>query len=212
MYWTKATTADILDLEITFMPDPEPDTNDHWKSASIPDGSIYSAYLDSRPGVVLEDRHHDHGGQRTWAMIRVIAILPIEMNNKQLTCYFKYKSDSEDETEVKHTTASRVRAIKENWNLQYSAFFVLCDLTLPVNMRYEDYYNDHHLPMKVALGSTNHEDQANLEFIDIHYPRDGIAQKKTNGDEFLAVCGPGEHQSALGILVTTESSIFLTFT
>lgn len=192
LYNMIATTAEILDLEIKYMPQTISESEEKWRAASVSEGYIYSAYLDVRPEIILDDKHKDENGDRTWAVIRVIAVLPLEMDNKPLSCYFKYRVNELKEYKTTNKTASRVRAIKENWGLKYSAFFVLCDLTLPANMNYKEFYYSEHLPLKVALGSNDHEDLLNLQFIDIRYPQYGITQSNNDEEELLALCGPGK--------------------
>ncbi|XP_046488791.1 uncharacterized protein [Neodiprion pinetum] len=193
LYNMKAMTAEILDLEMRFMPELESEISDRWKSATVTDGMIYSAYLDSRPEIVLEDRHYDNSGENTWAVIRVIAVLPLAMKDKPLTCYLEYRGVDEERGIIQNRTASRVQPIKENWGLKYSAFFVLCDLTLPVNMDFEEFYYAQHLPLKVALANTTLANLDELQFVNVRYPEGGVNQANDDEDEFLAVCGPVLH-------------------
>ncbi|XP_015589503.1 uncharacterized protein LOC107265042 [Cephus cinctus] len=199
LYNLQESLAVIFDLELKYMPDIE--INELWLPVGVPQGHIYSAYLDMRPEVVLNYKHLNYSRETTWAEIRIIAVLDLERNDKPLMCHYKYKNDGTTDFVFERRPATKVKAMDENWNLKYSAFFVLCDLTLPKHLDYATLYNKNHFPVGVTIsedrGVDNDEYTGKPEkvpFVNITYPMRGTIHYYEN-DMFLSVCVPALHSN-----------------
>ncbi|XP_012276582.1 uncharacterized protein LOC105697652 [Orussus abietinus] len=191
----QGTVVDIFDLEIKYISASRSGNRDTWFPTGVPEGHVYSAYVDIRPEVILGYRHQNSKWEQTWAEIRIIAILPLDRADLPLTCHYKYRTRG-SETEIRSRLAAKIKAIGEHWDLEYAAFFVLCDLTLSMDLNYETLYHRSHLPVSVSLGEAN-KDYGKpdlVPFVDINYPKRRIS-RISDFDKFLAVCMPVLHNT-----------------
>ena len=168
--------------------DPRPDENE-WLPINDLDGHVYSAYLDVRPEVI--DSYKHPAKEITWGLIRIIAILPTDIDVKKVDCIFKYDNKYHI---YKRRRATSVKPMKENWDLKYSAFFVICDLVVLEDLNYELIYNEKQIPESVAIARYNNKEVTlNMSFIDISYPIMGMTQLNQLADKFMAFCVPGQN-------------------
>ncbi|XP_046621934.1 uncharacterized protein LOC124305940 [Neodiprion virginianus] len=198
IYNLQSSLGDMLDLEMRYLPKTNGSTG--WKQTSVKEGHIYSAYLDTRPEQILQESHEGIGNETTWAMVRIIAILP--RYNPPVTCFYKYRGKQTEDGEtflIKKKKATRTKpvAISEGFNMYYSAFFVLCDLTMSAKMDYEEYYSKQHLPYEITIAPGNITDSyepKNDSFVPIFYPENGISMAEFSTN-FMAVCVPVLHHN-----------------
>ncbi|KAG7213583.1 hypothetical protein KM043_002838 [Ampulex compressa] len=164
---------------------------DVWRAIDVPESCIFSAYLDTRPEVVRQLNGINENVP--WA-VRIVAILPLNTKPDSLDCIYRYENGGGREN-VRRSPAGRVRPIAENWDLKYSAFFVLCAIEVPGNVIREGF--DTHgrfLPSKVSLGRKDDAGKSPNEtsFVNIRYPKSG-SLRDGRKQELLAVCVPVFH-------------------
>lgn len=158
---------------------------DKWLRANTAEGHIYSAYLDMRPEIIL--RYSHSRSKITWGEIFIIALLPTKTRSRHVNCVLKYQTT--ERAPLLKIIPAEVKLLNENWDLKYSAFFVICDLAHSTHVNYEEFYNVKQLPESVGLkwSSTS----AEMQFVDIHYPKFGVNQFYKEPENFMAVCVPG---------------------
>lgn len=161
--------------------------DDVWIPAENLDGHIFSAYLDIRPEIILENSRSRN--EIIWAEIRIIAILPLDTNPSQVQCVFKYESNDNGYI-YQRRRATDIKAMEEHWDLKYSAFFVICQLFHQRKFNYNLIYHEKQLPKSVGI-CLNSSKNMSINFIDIHYPKNGISQFYKKPEKFLALCVPG---------------------
>lgn len=71
VYNLQASIGDMLDYEWKHL--PKVNGSDGWKETSIPQGHIYSAYLDTRPEQILQEQQFVNGNETTWGMVNEIS-------------------------------------------------------------------------------------------------------------------------------------------
>ncbi|XP_044586634.1 uncharacterized protein LOC123266459 [Cotesia glomerata] len=189
-YKFQSSIADIIDLEIKYMPNEIYPESDHWVSVQSLNGHIYSAYLDMRPEVIVNSNYNSYMNI-VWATIRVIAILPFDTKSDEVVCVFKLES-KDRELFYKKVTASEVKFFDDNWKLKYSSAFITCDLTHVSYYNYDIFYEKQQLPQSVGIIRKN-ADNSSLQFVDINYPPNGISQMDRPSDKFMALCVPVLH-------------------
>ncbi|XP_015116394.1 uncharacterized protein LOC107040705 [Diachasma alloeum] len=174
--------ADILDLELQYMARQAFTEGDEWIPLDNISGHIYSVYLDTRPEVIVK---YSNSEKSTWGELIVTALLPTKTQSEDLTCVLQYE-DNERKIMLRKVPA-RVRILNEHWDLEYSAFLVVCDLTYLWAHDYEFFYNFKQLPEAVGIGGGG-------QFVDVHYPKEGLNQFYGGGSS-IAVCVPVLHHN-----------------
>lgn len=160
---------------------------DKWTEANDIDGHIYSSYLDTRPEIIIDYNHQ--WKKVTWAEIRIIAILPYNIEENNIECIFKYETNQRNIIFKKNIITS-INMINENWNLKYSAAFIICDLSYLLKPNFNYFYDAKQLPESIGIQAKN-KIISNINFIDIHYPKYGVENYYQKYDKFMAVCVPG---------------------
>lgn len=161
--------------------------DDKWIKINEIEGHIYSAYLDTRPEIILE--YYQAWREITWGEIRIIGILPMDIKKNQIQCIFKYETNQRKIIYKKKMPAS-IEVMKDNWNLKYSAVFIICQLSYSWQSNYEIFYNEKQLPESVGVQWKN-SNENQINFIDIHYPQQGVEKFHEKFNKFMAVCVPG---------------------
>ncbi|XP_058461025.1 beta-1,4-galactosyltransferase galt-1 isoform X2 [Malaya genurostris] len=142
---------------------------------------IYSAYFDSRLEIV-EDMVVPQG-VLPFGSVRIVAILPLKFRQSKVFCHFRYR----DQSEVQRLQADRVETIHENFDMPFSATFVVCKLVGRVDS------TDVLLPDEVGLSYEVETDMTEPSFVEIHYPTWNLLPQGEHNHN-LAVCvGPLHH-------------------
>ncbi|KAJ8680018.1 hypothetical protein QAD02_015805 [Eretmocerus hayati] len=160
---------------------------DTWRKSGVEGSRIFSAYLDSRPEVVLNEYPWaDHNS--LWALIRIIAIVDVNHRDSEFTCYYKFSSKNiEDKGSLLEAPSADVKIIADSENfgkMKYSAAFVLCKLLTKDNGE---------LPIQITFSSSSGkklEELSGIDFVDIHYDPKSLP---SNQNKFMAVCVPTIH-------------------
>ncbi|XP_032453361.1 uncharacterized protein LOC100115374 isoform X2 [Nasonia vitripennis] len=162
--------------------------HDTWRTSENANTAIFSAYLDPRPEVVLEEVPNA-SSKNLWALIRIIAILDVDSEDTPMTCYYKFAKEPQFAKSQKVYMESpavgvRIVAKTENFGMQYSAAFVLCRLVTA---------DDGRLPSQIAFSTRSgqtYEDVGKQSFVDVHY-----TTRIDSGDQdrFMAACVPSLH-------------------
>lgn len=192
MYEVQSCLADVFDLEMKYMNKRPNFGEDEWLRVEDLDGHVYSAFLDTRPEVI--DRYSHPRDEITWAVVRMIAILPTSLDEKRVDCIYKHGNGSERYV-YKRRPVTSMKPIEENWALKYSAFFVICDLAVPENFNYDFIYNENQLPESVAIALYDTEaveSGSHTRFVNVRYPVTGMSMLYGQANKFMAVCVPGE--------------------
>ncbi|XP_012258986.2 uncharacterized protein LOC105687714 isoform X2 [Athalia rosae] len=186
--------GDMFDVELATA-SIESSKPHEWKLTDVEESHIFSAYLDTRPEVILDHGHNDAPKEITWAMIRIIAILPSNLTSAPLTCVYKYRNNgdySEDSFTLRKRGATSVQqaAAVERHGMKYNAFFVLCDLKIDTETTPETFYLKKHIPYEITFTDRNLDDPGQVKsdsFVRILYPENGISRSEVTTD-FMAVC------------------------
>ncbi|XP_023248024.1 beta-1,4-galactosyltransferase galt-1-like isoform X2 [Copidosoma floridanum] len=153
-------------------------TNNTWRLPDVQGAAIFSAYLDSRPEVALEEIPFWSSLDHPWALIRIIGILDVDTKIPSLRCYYKYT----DRSTISERPAIGVRFIAsiENFGMRYSAAFVICELVTT---------SDGSLPSQVTFSSNRGRSAEELgDFVDIRYTAPPVTRPS-----FMAACVPSLH-------------------
>ncbi|XP_057322490.1 uncharacterized protein LOC130665878 isoform X1 [Microplitis mediator] len=167
------TVSRALELitEVKTLPYTE-ESEDSWKVVDIKDSRIYSAYLETRSQVVLEENQNLIYNDSAWAFIRIIAIIPVNLQYIPLTCYYKYTTGQKSIKSYifkKAFIRAQLIAYKENFNMYYSAAFILCPLPYPEEINSQSIK----LPYKITVSTRSDRSANNInrdEFVGIRYP------------------------------------------
>ncbi|XP_057337971.1 uncharacterized protein LOC130676032 [Microplitis mediator] len=157
---------------------------DHWTPIESLDGHIFSAYLDTRPEVIIEN--YDSYANIVWAVVRIIAILPSDTKTEEVECIFKFESEDRKNF-YRKKAASKIKFLDAGWKLKYSSAVVTCDLTHTNYNNYDIFYQEKKLPQSVGIVHKN-SDNTSLQLIDINYPKHGVNQPDTFSNKFMALC------------------------
>ncbi|XP_063983654.1 uncharacterized protein LOC135165844 isoform X2 [Diachasmimorpha longicaudata] len=167
----------------------EEETRDSWRIPDVKDWRIFSAYLETRPEVVLEEDDKLIYSGSAWAFVRLIGIIPVSAVTTELTCSFRYPSTNHTPSILKKPSIrTELVAFDENFGMYYCAAYILCPLPQP---------NEAHpasirLPSAVTVSITldrsiNTPDSTT--FVPIRYP------KSTDNSRLFSVCvQPFHHQ------------------
>ncbi|XP_011303364.1 uncharacterized protein [Fopius arisanus] len=178
--------ADIIDFEMEYMTREIFTEGDKWLPVAGINGHIYSAYFDPRPEVILK---YSRSSANTFGEIFIVALLPTNTQSQHLTCVLQFE-DNDRQTIFKKIPA-QLRILNDHWDLEYSAFFIICDLTYK---NLENAYDYRQLPEAVRIVH-HHEDDDNGQFVDMHYPKYGMKQLSQEKSDFMAVCVPVLHHN-----------------
>ncbi|KAJ8680224.1 hypothetical protein QAD02_016011 [Eretmocerus hayati] len=162
---------------------------DTWRRSGVEGSRIFSAYLDSRPEVVLNE-YPSAGYNNLWALVRIIAIVDVQYKGSEFICHYKFSSkNSEDQEIMLEAPSAAVKIIAESENfgkMKYSAAFVLCKLLTK---------DDGELPSQITFSSSSgkkFEELLDIDFVDIHYYPKSIS---FNQIRLMAVCVPTLHHN-----------------
>ncbi|XP_043272808.1 uncharacterized protein [Venturia canescens] len=181
-----------LNLELSRLPRPA-EAEDSWKRPRIEDTAILSAYLETRPEVVLEEDSSLQRDNHAWAMIRIIGIIPTRLEKSRLYCYHRYRyKESWERKDVvfeEKSIGTRLAAYKENFGMANCAAHILCELPGRLN-RSERI----RLPYEVTVtleAVENARDLRDREFVVVRYPNNGwkdVSDESRPREDGVAVC------------------------
>ncbi|XP_044015494.1 uncharacterized protein LOC122857404 [Aphidius gifuensis] len=162
---------------------------DTWRKPDIEGTRIFSAYLDTRPEVVLYENRNLFVDNTSWGLIRIIAILPLYLENSQLTCYFKYKYKNSSFSYIVKKNFLRIVpiAVRENFDMYYSAAYILCPL--PFNNILDKSILK--LPHEITVSINSNRDVKKIkkdEFITIRYPKKLKDNLIVNNKNNFSIC------------------------
>lgn len=63
----QSSIGELMDFELRYL--QKSNKTDGWRETMVYQGHIFSAYLDTRPEVILEERHVVNKNEVTWAMV-----------------------------------------------------------------------------------------------------------------------------------------------
>lgn len=133
--------------------------------------------------------------------VRIIAILPDEAAKQPLACVYKYKkkrSKDDDSFILSRKKAIGLKQVaeSEDFDMIYGVFFILCELTVPENMNYEEFYLNPHLPYEITVVPSNGTkvEPKNDSFVPVLYSENGISMAEYS-NHFMAVCIPVLHHN-----------------
>ncbi|XP_058830299.1 uncharacterized protein LOC131689315 [Topomyia yanbarensis] len=154
---------------------------DRWQPIGDPAKrfQIYSAYFDSRLEIV--ESIPVPRGVLPFGSVRIIAILPLNIRRADVFCNFRY----ENYPDVRRFRADQVEPIHENFDLPFSALFIVCKL-----VGSED-STEITLPNEVGLSYDAEASMINATtFVGIHYHKWNLLPQGQLNNQ-LAVCvGP----------------------
>ncbi|CAO1373611.1 unnamed protein product [Diamesa serratosioi] len=157
-----------------------------WQSIGDPSlrYKVFSAYFDPRVELLKS--------------FNLYSILNLRVNTRKFHCVFKYANNiNEKNNKVR---AVEVTAIHENFNLEYSAFFIVCPLKQDVAVQ------EIHLPVSVSVCYDLEPSMRNeSSFVAINYPKD--VQQFFNVkpvEENLAICVAPMHHDYYNALRVAE--------
>ncbi|XP_063978434.1 uncharacterized protein LOC135163144 [Diachasmimorpha longicaudata] len=185
IYALQDSIADIIDRELQYMSERTIAEGDKWIPLTNINGHIYSVYLDTRPEIIIK---YSKADKTTWGALIVTALLPTNTQRETLTCVLQYKNSQRNI--VLKKVPAQVRILNEHWDLEYSAFCVICYLSYSWEHDYELFDNFKQLPETLGIG-----DNADGQFIDVHYPKEGLSQLYEGGRGSIAVCVPVLHHN-----------------
>ncbi|XP_011308662.1 uncharacterized protein [Fopius arisanus] len=165
------------------------ESDDTWRNLGVNDWRGFSAYLETRPEVVLEEDDSLIYAGSTWGFIRIISIVPVSAASTQLACSFRYHSTANHTTILKKPSIrTELVAFGENFGMYYSAAYILCPLPYPN----EALPPGAQLPVGLTVSinrdrSTDSPDPT--DFITIRYPK----PQATNEKSFAVCVQPFHH-------------------
>ncbi|XP_015121794.1 uncharacterized protein LOC107044440 [Diachasma alloeum] len=167
----------------------EDESRDSWRTPGVENWRIFSAYLETRPEVVLEEDDKLIYSGSAWGFVRIIGIVPVSAVATQLTCSFRYPSANHTSYILKKPSIrTELVAFGENFEMYYCAAYILCPLphpneAHPANIR---------LPAAVTVSTTPDrpiDTPDPSEFVAIRYP------KAEDNRRLFSVCvQPFHHQ------------------
>ncbi|KAG8041135.1 hypothetical protein G9C98_002123 [Cotesia typhae] len=162
-----------LDLitEVKTLPFAE-ESEDSWKEPDIKGSRIYSAYLETRSQVVLEENRYLIYNDSTWAFIRIVGIIPVNLNSP-LTCYYEYAYSNRPLKKLlikKPSIRTQFIAKPENFGMYYSAAFILCPLAYPEEVSSRNIKLPYRVTVSTRADRRDHQIDGN-EFVVIRYPK-----------------------------------------
>ncbi|XP_015603244.1 uncharacterized protein LOC107271581 [Cephus cinctus] len=171
---------------------PSDERLDAWRLTDIYQTHIFSAYFDDRPDVLLKEIPEALHNRVPWAMIRIIGIIRLDLEDLPLTCYYEYvkSSDGKKHFILKRANA-RIKPIArdENFHMRYIAAFILCEFPTGDDTRGLT-------PVGVTVSKNytrGYSDFGREDFVAIRYPADGFNSGKRKEEKFMAVCVPSFH-------------------
>ncbi|XP_023315301.1 uncharacterized protein LOC106648567 [Trichogramma pretiosum] len=166
--------------------------SDSWKAPTGMDYLIFSAYTDLRPEVIL-DKVPEAENENTWAMVRIIGIVPVKSKNLPTRCLYKFSSSfwtsNVNNSIILESPAIAVDIVAdiENHGMPYSAAFILCKLIKS---------NDESLPTQVTFRMSDEElfekSDPKINFVSIKYATRTLSSYQKR---FMAVCVPSLHHN-----------------
>lgn len=123
--------------------------------------------------------------------IRIIGVLSVKSDSSDLTCYYKFPLSNENaeiDYEIQAAPAIAVHfiAASENFDMTYSAAFVLCNMIVR---------EDGRLPLQVTFSShseRSYEELERVDFVDVHYTN---RTENSHQEKFMTVCGQTLHHN-----------------
>ncbi|KAL7295949.1 hypothetical protein TKK_0010800 [Trichogramma kaykai] len=138
---------------MTRLVESELNMSDSWKAPTGMNYLIFSTYSDLRSEVIL-DKVPEAKNENTWAMVRIIGIVPVKSKNLPTRCLYKFSSSfwtSDVNNSIileSPAIAVDIVADMENHGMPYSAAFILCKLIK---------LNDESLPTQITFRMSDEE-------------------------------------------------------